>query len=72
MSKACAAEQVASQKTPAQVITTMLARRSTVSASAPITSSQAAKFAATAKFNHAYANNGANNAEKKRLSVTAA
>ena len=49
MSKVCATEQVVSQKTPAQVTTIMPAGRSAVSALAPITSSQAAKIAATAK-----------------------
>ena len=71
MSKVCAAKQVVSQKTPAQGIT-MPARKSTVSASAPITSSQAAKIAATAKPTSAYASNTADNVEKKRITVTAA
>ena len=60
-----------SQKTPTQGIT-MPARKSNVSASAPITSSQAAKTAATAKLTSAYTNNTADNVEKKWITVTAA
>ena len=71
MSKASAAKQVVSQETPAQGIA-MPARKSTVSASVPITSSLAAKAAATAKLTSAYANNTADNVEKKRIIVTAA
>ena len=70
MSKVCAAKQVVSQKTPAQGVTTS-ARKSTVSALAPIISSLAAKAAATAKLTPAYANNTADNVEKKRIIVTA-
>ena len=71
MSKVCAAKYVVSRKTPAQGVVTP-ARKSTASASAPITSSLAAEAAATAKLTPAYANNTADNVEKKRIIVTAA
>ena len=71
MSKVCAAKYVVSRKTPAQGVVTP-ARKSTASASAPITSSLAAEAAATAKLTPAYANNTADNVEKKRITVTAA
>ena len=71
MSKVCAAKYVVSRKTPAQGVVTP-ARKSTASASAPIASSLAADAAATAKLTPAYANNTADNVEKKRITVTAA
>ena len=68
---ATAAKYVVSRKTLAQGVVTP-ARKSTASASAPIASSPAADSAATAKLTPAYANNTADNVEKKRIIVTAA
>ena len=71
MEIALAAKYVVSRKTLAQGVVTP-ARKSTASASAPIASSPAADAAATAKLTPAYANNTADNVEKKRIIVTAA